>query len=111
MASGARRRHQCDQQETATRRPNHHQRPEQQLWRRAATLDSTGQIGDSNFAYRLIADRQDTDYWRNYGSTKRNMIAPSLSWSDGRDSLLLSYQYSDFSTRGTRHGVSTTASR
>ena len=70
----------------------------------AATLDSTGQIGDSNFAYRLIADKQDTDYWRNYGSTKRNMIAPSLSWSDGRDSLLLSYQYSDFSTpwdRGT----------
>ncbi|WP_159877356.1 TonB-dependent siderophore receptor [Aquitalea denitrificans] len=70
----------------------------------SATLDTTGPVGDSNFAYRLIADKQDTDYWRNYGSTKRSMIAPSLSWSDERNKLLLSYQYSDFSTpwdRGT----------
>jgi iron complex outermembrane receptor protein len=70
----------------------------------SATLDTTGPVGDSNFAYRLIADQQNTDYWRNFGSTKRSMIAPSLAWSDDRSKLLLSYQYTEFSTpwdRGT----------
>lgn len=70
----------------------------------SVTLDTTGPIGDSNLAYRLIADKQDTDYWRNFGSTKRTMIAPSLAWNDERNKLLLSYQYTDFSMpwdRGT----------
>jgi iron complex outermembrane receptor protein len=68
------------------------------------TIDVTGPIGDSNIAYRLIAENQDTSYWRNFGDIKRKMIAPSITWNNDNNKLLLSYQYSDFSTpwdRGT----------
>lgn len=42
-------------------------------------LDSTGALGDSNFAYRLIVDHEDEDYWRNYGVHRESLVAPSLA--------------------------------
>ncbi|WP_287815738.1 TonB-dependent receptor plug domain-containing protein, partial [Pseudomonas sp.] len=30
-------------------------------------VDTTGPIGDTGLAYRLVAERQHEDYWRNYG--------------------------------------------
>jgi len=68
------------------------------------SLDTTGPIGDSGFAYRLITERQNEDYWRNYGSHEQVLIAPSLTWSGERASLTLSYEYNDYSApfdRGT----------
>lgn len=68
------------------------------------SLDTTGPIGESGFAYRLITERQNEDYWRNYGSHEQVLIAPSLTWSGERASLTLSYEYNDYSApfdRGT----------
>jgi len=35
-------------------------------------LDTTGPIGDSGLAYRLIVDHEDEDYWRNYGTHRES---------------------------------------
>ncbi|MDF2074305.1 TonB-dependent siderophore receptor [Pseudomonas mendocina] len=68
------------------------------------SVDTTGPMGDSGFAYRLVAERQHEDYWRNYGSDERSLIAPSLSWTGEDLRIDLSYQYKEYSTpvdRGT----------
>ncbi|KTT12289.1 ligand-gated channel [Pseudomonas oryzihabitans] len=67
-------------------------------------LDTTGPLGDSGFAYRLIAERQSEDYWRNYGVDQHTLVAPSLSWTGERASLTLAYSYNDYTgpvDRGT----------
>jgi len=67
-------------------------------------LDTTGPLGDSGFAYRLIAERQSEDYWRNYGLDQHSLVAPSLSWTGERASLTLAYSYNDYTgpvDRGT----------
>lgn len=67
-------------------------------------VDTTGPLGDSGFAYRLIAERQSEDYWRNYGVDQHTLVAPSLSWTGERASLTLAYSYNDYSgpvDRGT----------
>ncbi|WP_336041518.1 TonB-dependent siderophore receptor [Acinetobacter dispersus] len=61
-----------------------------------ASLDTTGAISDSDFAYRFIADHSDADYWRNFGNLKQTLIAPSLGWDNGQTKVNLSYQYRDF---------------
>lgn len=67
-------------------------------------IDTTGPLGDSGFAYRLIAERQHEDYWRSYGVDEHTLVAPSLSWVGERASLNLAYEYNDYSNpfdRGT----------
>ena len=67
-------------------------------------VDTTGPLGDSGFAYRLIAERQSEDYWRNYGVHQHPLVAPSLSWTGERASLTLAYSYNDYTgpvDRGT----------
>jgi len=49
-----------------------------------ATLDTTGPIGTDGLAYRLVVDHVDEDYWRNFGSHRETLVAPSLAWY-GRD--------------------------
>uniref|UniRef100_UPI0015817B22 TonB-dependent siderophore receptor n=1 Tax=Vogesella oryzae TaxID=1735285 RepID=UPI0015817B22 len=64
----------------------------------------TGPLGDSGLAYRVIGELEESDYWRNFGNTRRKLIAPSLAWHDGNSSALLSYEYLEFKTpydRGT----------
>lgn len=68
------------------------------------TLDTTGALGDSGLAYRLIAERRHEDYWRNYGTDEQELVAPALSWSGEDLRIDLSYQHKRFSTpvdRGT----------
>lgn len=67
-------------------------------------VDTTAPLGDSGFAYRLIAERQSEDYWRNYGVDQHTLVAPSLSWTGERASLTLAYSYNDYTgpvDRGT----------
>ena len=67
-------------------------------------VDTTGPLGESGFAYRLIAERQHEDYWRNYGTDEHTLVAPSLSWVGERASLTLAYEYNDYANpfdRGT----------
>lgn len=57
--------------------------------------DITGPVGD-DVALRLIAEVEDSEYWRNVGRDKETVfIAPSLSWSSGPFSLLAQYEYLD----------------
>jgi iron complex outermembrane receptor protein len=60
------------------------------------TLDTTGPIGDSGLAYRLVIDQVDEQYWRNFGEHRETLVAPSLAWY-GRDTqVVLSYEYRKF---------------
>jgi iron complex outermembrane receptor protein len=68
------------------------------------TLDSTGPMGQSGFAYRLILDHQDEDYWRNYGVHRETLISPSLAWYGDQDEVRLTVEDRTFITpfdRGT----------
>ena len=68
------------------------------------TLDSTGPLGDSGLAYRMIIDHEDEDYWRNFGLHRETLIAPSLAWYGDNTQVLLAYEHREFLTpfdRGT----------
>lgn len=67
-------------------------------------LDTTGPLGESGFAYRLIAERQHEDYWRNFGADNHSLIAPSLSWTGESLRVSLAYEHKEYWTpvdRGT----------
>lgn len=69
----------------------------------AGTVDVTGPLGNG-FAFRMIAEKQNQDYWRNFGSEKHTLIAPSLQWFGEQASFLISYsdyQYDIPYDRGT----------
>ena len=53
-------------------------------------VDVTGPLGNG-FAFRLIAERQREDYWRNFGVNEHTLIAPSLSWFGEKASFNVSY--------------------
>lgn len=70
-------------------------------------LDSTGALGDSNFAYRLIVDHEDEDYWRNFGVHRESLVAPSLAWLGEATQVVVAYEHREFSypfDRGTAFG-------
>ncbi|KAF1066471.1 MAG: Ferric-pseudobactin 358 receptor [Pseudomonas citronellolis] len=73
-------------------------------------LDSTGAIGDSNLAYRMIIDHEDENYWRNFGQSRETLVAPSLAWFGEDTTVNLSYEHREFKTpfdRGTAIDPST----
>lgn len=53
-------------------------------------IDVTGPLGNG-FAFRLIAERQREDYWRNFGVNEHTLVAPSLSWFGEKASFNVSY--------------------
>ncbi len=61
-----------------------------------ATLDSTGPIGTSGLAYRLVVDQVDEQYWRNFGEHRETLVAPSLAWYGKDTQVVLSYEYRKF---------------
>ncbi|MFL8991559.1 TonB-dependent receptor [Pseudomonas sp. QLc11A] len=68
------------------------------------TFDSTGALGDSGLAYRMVLDYEDEDYWRNFGVHRESLIAPSLAWYGESTQLLFAYEHREFLTpfdRGT----------
>lgn len=69
-----------------------------------ATFDSTGPVGDSALAYRLIVDHEDEDYWRNFGVHRESLVAPSLAWYGEATQMIARYEHREFLTpfdRGT----------
>lgn len=70
-------------------------------------FDSTGALGDSNFAYRLTVDHEDEDYWRNFGVHRESLVAPSLAWLGEDTQVVLAYEHREFLypfDRGTAFG-------
>ncbi|NWL22840.1 TonB-dependent siderophore receptor [Pseudomonas umsongensis] len=68
------------------------------------TFDSTGALGQSGLAYRLVLDNEDEDYWRNYGVHRETLVAPSLAWCGESTQLTFAYEHREFLTpfdRGT----------
>lgn len=68
------------------------------------TLDSTGALGANGFAYRLILDHDDNEYWRDFGQYRQTLVAPSVAWYGEATSVTLSYEHREFETpfdRGT----------
>jgi iron complex outermembrane receptor protein len=73
-------------------------------------FDTTGPIGDTNLAYRLIYDKQQYDYWRNFGSYDQEVIAPSLTWFGDDTTLTAAYEHMEYSVpfdRGTQINTTT----
>ncbi len=67
-------------------------------------LDSTGGLG-YGFSYRFIYDKQEKDYWRNFGEVKSTTYAPSLAWENDKTKVLLAYEHLDYTQpfdRGTQ---------
>lgn len=61
-----------------------------------ATLDSTGPIGDSRLAYRLVVDTMNEDYWRDFGRRRDTLVAPSLAWYGQDTQVVASYEHRDY---------------
>lgn len=73
-------------------------------------LDFTGPIEGTDFAYRLIGEYKNIDYWRNFGKTKDWIISPSLSWYGEDTEVTVSYTHEDYSVpfdRGTIFDLNT----
>ncbi len=66
-------------------------------------MDLTGPIANG-FSFRLAAEDQHEDYWRNFGHVERRQIAPSIAWRDDTTSIELRYFHEDYAVpfdRGT----------
>lgn len=61
-----------------------------------ASLDSTGALGESGLAYRLVLDHEDEDYWRNFGTHRESLVAPSLAWYGDSTTLKFAYEHREF---------------
>jgi len=61
-----------------------------------ASVDHTGPIAGTNWSYRLVASTEDRDDWRNFGKTRRDLVAPSLAWRRGGTELVLSYEHTGY---------------
>ncbi len=75
-----------------------------------AGFDVTGPAGDSGFSYRLIAEGENGDYWRNFGEKKNWLIAPSLKWERDGTEVDVSYTHNEYLTpydRGTVYSATT----
>lgn len=46
-------------------------------------------------AWRLVAEHDNSDYWRNFGEYRNRFIAPSLRWQGERLRLTAAYEYID----------------
>lgn len=59
-------------------------------------LDTTGPIGKSGIAYRLVVDQISEDYWRNFGLHRETLVAPSLSRYGKNTQITAWYEFRDF---------------
>lgn len=74
------------------------------------TLDLTGPIEGTRFAYRLIGQYQHEDYWRNFGKSKSTFFSPSLSYFGDKATVNVFYSHRDYKTpfdRGTIFDLNT----
>ncbi len=58
----------------------------------------------SEAGFRLLGEREESEYWRNFGNTERMLLAPSFAWSGEKLRVNLNYEYLDFEVpfdRGT----------
>lgn len=74
------------------------------------SIDLTGPISGTRFAYRLIGSYQHEDYWRNFGTERSSFIAPSLTWFGDNTTVNVSWTHRNYNTpfdRGTIFDLNT----
>lgn len=59
-------------------------------------LDQTGPIEGTNLAYRFIAEHRNREYWRNFGTENRQVVAPSVTWQGDATRVTLGYEWSRY---------------
>jgi len=59
-------------------------------------FDHTGPIAGTGWSYRVIASSEDRDDWRNFGKSRRDLVAPSLAWRSGGTEVFFSYEHTDY---------------
>lgn len=59
-------------------------------------IDLTGPLPNSPLAYRLVADYQNANYWRNFGNSLTNLLAGSLAWKGEKTTINFGVEYSDY---------------
>lgn len=67
-------------------------------------IDVTGPISDTGLAFRMVAERKEEDYWRNFGTNKNTLIAPSISYVNDKLDVLVAYEHNKYTQpydRGT----------
>jgi iron complex outermembrane receptor protein len=58
----------------------------------------------SEAGFRILAEHEGSEYWRNFGHTKRTLVAPSFAWAGDKLKVNINYEYLDFEVpfdRGT----------
>jgi iron complex outermembrane receptor protein len=61
-----------------------------------ATIDITGPLGKDGLAYRFVGYGINEDYWRNFGTRKETLYAPSLAWYGDTTTVQINYEHRDF---------------
>lgn len=74
----------------------------------SAQVDLTGPIGQTGFAYRLIAEHSDEQYWRNFGTNQTDLFAPSLAYRGETTTARIAYEYSRYKVPFDRGTIFTT---
>ena len=59
-------------------------------------FDFSDKIGDSGFAYRLIADYWAKDYWRDFGKYENLTLSPSISYKGDDYRIDLAYKHKKY---------------
>lgn len=85
-----------------TKKPNHKMRQSSlnlsygSYANRQIGLDTTAPIANTGLAYRVIADYKTQNSWRSFGENTEYVIAPSLSWTNGKTKVLAAYEYQNY---------------
>lgn len=85
-----------------TKKPNHKLRQSSlnlsygSYANRQIGLDATAPIANTGLAYRVIADYKTKKSWRSFGKNTEYVIAPSLSWTNGKSKILAAYEYQNY---------------
>lgn len=58
--------------------------------------DLTGPVEGTNLAYRVVGDFQDYQYWRNFGSIERQVVAPSVTWKGDDTTVTVGYEFAHY---------------
>ncbi|WP_158511090.1 TonB-dependent siderophore receptor [Azospirillum thiophilum] len=75
-----------------------------------AGVDATGPVDGTGLSWRFIAEGENGDYWRNFGTRKSWTVAPSLRWTGETTDVTLSYLHQDYEVpydRGTVYDTRT----
>ncbi|MFC2588153.1 MAG: TonB-dependent siderophore receptor [Campylobacter sp.] len=59
-------------------------------------FDFSDKIGDSGFAYRLVADYWAKDYWRDFGKYENLTVSPSISYKGDDYRIDLAYKHKKY---------------